>query len=174
MKICIDAGHGGRDSGAVGNDPFQLMEKEFNLEQAILVEAELENLGHWVVMTRRTDRTAGLASRSNFANRLGAELFISIHANAAGTSRVKGIEVFHHPGSAQGAKWAARVQAGLIDAFPNHRDRGVKEANFQVLRETAMPAVLVECEFLTNPTQLKFLANDKTRRKIAKAIAGAI
>ena len=174
MKICIDAGHGGTDSGAIGTDPFELMEKDFNLALALLVEEELEGLGHWVVMTRRADRTVALASRPRFANRLDAELFISIHANAAGSRTVQGIEVFHYPGSTAGARWAAKIQAGLTGAFPTHRDRGVKEANFHVLRETTMPAVLVECEFLTNPHQLGFLADDIARREIAVAIAQAV
>ena len=83
MKICIDAGHGGSDPGAIGTEPFHLEEKEFKIKLASLFEGELESRGHWVVMTRRKDRKLSLQARANFANRLGAEFFVSIHANAA-------------------------------------------------------------------------------------------
>ncbi len=174
MKICVDAGHGGRHPGAIGNEPFRLRECDFNLELALLLEGELERLGHWVVMTRRTDRTLGLQARADFANRLDAELFISIHANAAGVPTVAGMETFHYPGSVNGGKYAKKIQDGLVRAFPHHRDRGVKEANFSVLRETAMPSVLVECEFLTNPKQLEFLADAGVKEKLARVIAVAV
>ena len=83
MKVCIDAGHGGIQDGATGTDPFKLKEKDFNLSLALRLEEELEGRGHWVVMTRRQDRTLALEARAAFANRLQAELSISIHANGA-------------------------------------------------------------------------------------------
>jgi N-acetylmuramoyl-L-alanine amidase len=90
MKVCIDAGHGGTYPGAVGKEPYLYKEKEFNLSLALLLEKELEWRGHWVVMTRRKDRTLGLYTRPKFANRLGADLFVSIHANGAGIPSVEG------------------------------------------------------------------------------------
>jgi N-acetylmuramoyl-L-alanine amidase len=69
MKICIDPGHGGTDTGAIGTQPRRIEEKEFNLSLSLLLEGELESLGHWVVMTRRRDRSLKLPGRANFANR---------------------------------------------------------------------------------------------------------
>ena len=174
MKICIDAGHGGSDAGAIGEKPFRLEEKDFNVSLASLIEEELEKRDHWVVMTRRRDRTLALEARANFANRLEADLFISVHANAALSSNVEGIEVYHFPGSAAGRDLAAAILQGVTGAFPDHRNRGVKEANFAVLRLTAMPAVLIECEFLTNPRQLRFLADPSSQHRYAEAIAEGV
>ena len=174
MKICIDPGHGGGNMGAVGTEPFRLEEKEFNLSLSVLLEEEFERRGHWTVMTRRRDRSLSLQARANFANRLGAEFFISIHANGAETSAPEGMEVYHYPGSAAGANAANHILEGMITVFPDHRKRGVKEANFAVLRLTDMPAVLVESEFITNPTQLRFLADQENQRNLAFGIANGI
>ena len=174
MKICIDAGHGGSDPGAIGLDPFRLEEKEFNVSLALVLEGELESRGHWVVMTRRQDRTLSLQGRANFSNRLAADFFISIHANAAGSTAAEGMEVFYFPGSAAGRNAATQVLDSMIASFPDHRNRGVKSANFTVLRLTNMPAILVESEFLTNPVQLQFLADPGNRQNLAVAIADGI
>jgi N-acetylmuramoyl-L-alanine amidase len=174
MKICIDAGHGGSDPGAIGTDPFRLEEKEFNINLAQTLEAELESRGHWAVMTRRKDRSVSLPARANFANRLEAEFFVSIHANAAESYLAEGMEVFHFPGSEAGRDAATTVLNSMIESFPDHRNRGVKSANFTVLRLTNMPAVLVESEFLTNPDQLQFLANQENQQRLAIAISDGI
>lgn len=174
MKICIDPGHGGKDPGAVGTSPFRFEEKEFNLKLASLLEEKLEFLGHWVVMTRRKDRFLKLSSRVNFANRLNADFFVSIHANAAAVPEVSGIEIFHFAGSEKGIKFAEKILESMIQEFPDHKDRGIKEANFTVLRKTRMTAVLVESEFLSHPQQLEFLANPGNQNSLASAIARGI
>ncbi len=174
LKICIDPGHGGKDSGAIGTKLFRLREKDFNLRLALLLEEELEERGHWTVMTRRRDRALSLAARADFANRLDAELFVSIHANAAGTPVVEGMEVYCFPGSGTGQKAATRVLNEMIKMFPDHRNRGVKEANFDVLRLTEMTAILIENEFLTNPAQLEFLADAQNQKNLALAISAGI
>lgn len=174
MKVCVDAGHGGSDPGAIGSDPFRLAEKEVTLQIAVLLEQELEDRGHSVVMTRRTDRTLGLLPRARFANRLRADVFLSIHANAAATASAEGMEVYHFPESREGRRLAVAVLQSLVSAFPDHRQRGVKEANFAVLRETRMPAILVETEFITNPRQLEFLSDPESQEALADAVAGGI
>jgi len=173
-RICVDPAHGGKDLGAVGTSPFRLEEKEFNLILALLLEGWLEASGHWVVMTRRRDRFLNLISRANFANRLNADLFVSIHANFAATPEVSGIEIFNFPGSKRGREFATNILESMLQEFPDHIRRGVKEANFAVLRETRMPAVLVESEFLSNPKQLKFLADPENQKSLAQAIAQGI
>lgn len=174
MKICVDAGHGGTDPGSVGTNPFRLEERSFTLSLALLLEAALRSHGHRVVMTRRRDRTLGLGARARFANRFAADLFVSLHANAATTPVPEGMEVFHFPGSGAGRQLARAVLASLLAALPSHRDRGAKPANLAVLRRTRMPAILVECEFLTNPRQLRFLAQRANQRLLAAAIVAGV
>lgn len=174
MKVCVDAGHGGADPGGIGTVPFFLEEKHISLQLAIFLEEELEARGHWVVMTRRRDRTLGLEARAAFANRFDADVFVSMHVNAAGTPSAQGMEVYHFPGSVTGRLLSSAVLASLIGMFPTHRDRGVKEANFAVLRLTAMPAVLIEHEFITNPTQLEFLVDPENQHLLAMAVADGL
>jgi len=174
MKICIDAGHGGGDPGAIGTQPFTLEEKDFNLHLALLLEEELESRGHWTIMTRRRDRSLSRAARADFSNRLEADLFVSIHANAAETPTVEGMEVYCFPGSATGQNVATQILNEMITMFPDHRNRGVKEANLDVLRLTEMTAILIENEFLTHPAQLEFLADPQTQRNLALAISEGI
>jgi len=174
VKVCVDAGHGGSDPGAVGTAPFRLAEKEVTLQVSVLLEQELEQRGHWVVMTRRIDRTLGLLPRARFANRLKAELFVSIHANAAATASAEGMEVYHFPESREGRRAATAVLESLVTAFPDHKNRGVKEANFAVLRVTAMPAILIETEFITHPRQLEFLSDPESQEVLVEAVADGI
>lgn len=174
MKICVDAGHGGSDPGAIGLRPFRLEEKDVTLAVAFLLEEELAVRGHEVVMPRRQDRTLASLPRAEFANRFEAGLFLSLHANAAADPRVEGMEVFHLPGSRGGREAAASILNHMLAAFPGHDNRGVREAGFTVLRETAMPAVLIEMEFLTNPSQLRFLADPRNQRRMARAIAEGV
>jgi N-acetylmuramoyl-L-alanine amidase len=174
MRVCVDAGHGGTDPGAIGAAPFRLEERQVNLDVARLLEEELEARGHWVVMTRRRDRSVSLPTRAAFANRLGAERFVSVHANAARTPATHGMEVYHFPGSPAGRRLAQSVLDALLATFPRHNNRGVKEANLAVLRLTNMPGILVETEFLTNPTQLQFLADAQNQHLLAVAIADGI
>ena len=126
-------------------------------------------------MTRRRDRSLKLDARAAHANRHAADLFVSIHANAAANPAAEGIEVFHFPGSTAGKSLADRIMRHLAAAFPGHVNRGVKPADFAVLRLTDMPAVLVECEFLTNPDRLRrFLSCPGRRREIAVAIIAGV
>jgi N-acetylmuramoyl-L-alanine amidase len=173
MKICLDPGHGGDDPGAIGTKPFRLEEKRVTLDIARLLEEELEARGHWVVTTRRQDRSVSLPARAGFANRLEADRFVSVHVNAAATSAARGME-FHFPGSAPGLRLAESVLKALMATFPTHRSRGSKEAKLAVLRLTTMPGILVGTEFLTNPTELRFLADPATQQLLAAAIADGI
>jgi N-acetylmuramoyl-L-alanine amidase len=84
------------------------------------------------------------------------------------------MEIFHFPGSTAGRNAAQVILRRMLRSFPDHKNRGVKEANFTVLRLTRMPAVLVECEFLTNPRQLVFLADQGNQDGLADAIGRGI
>ncbi|MBU0943541.1 MAG: N-acetylmuramoyl-L-alanine amidase [Proteobacteria bacterium] len=175
MKICIDPGHGGTDPGAVGRCGDQdLCEHDIALQICLSLEELLLEQGHLTYLTRRVDRNLSLPARTQFANRYQADLFISIHCNAAYQPTAAGIETWIHPFSNVGRQYATPIQKSLTQALSDHKNRGVKEADFHVLRETAMPAVLVETEFISNPEQAEFLAKGENQRRIAQAIAEGI
>jgi N-acetylmuramoyl-L-alanine amidase len=178
--ICIDPGHGGRDPGAVGHG---VQEKDVVLEVSIELGMLLEQAGCDVLLTRIDDVFLELDERADIANALGADAFISVHANAVESPRAEGIETFHFPGSRRGEALASSIQRCLVERFcpPNagpdgsvHKSRGVKAAGFQVLRETAMPAALVELEFVSHREQARFLAAPKNQRALAYAIAEGV
>jgi N-acetylmuramoyl-L-alanine amidase len=174
MRLCIDCGHGGSDPGSIGRQPRTVREKDVVLAIGQRVAESAARRGWEPLMTRLQDRTLSLASRAAFANRLHADLFVSLHANAAASPDVEGIEVYHFPGSAPGRWLALNVLERLLVRFPDHRARGVKEANFAVLRRTGMPGVLVETEFLTCPRQLDFLSDAGNQAALAEAIVDGL
>lgn len=171
--IAVDAGHGGDDSGAV-NQAVGVNEKTINLAISQQLQRILDSRGHQILMTRRTDVFVPLGQRAELANTAGTEIFVSIHCNSAENAGATGIETYHHSNSEMGQALATQVHHALIAAFPSHQNRGVKSANFQVLRETQMPACLVETEFISNNQQAQFLANPANQEKIARAIADGI
>ncbi len=168
MKFCIDAGHGGKDSGACGNRGTR--EKDFTLDIAKRVGAKLQKLGHTVVYTRTTDVFIELMERANISNKNNCDLFISIHINSAESKTARGIETFHHPNSSKGKEYATKVQEMLIKRMISATDRGVKTANFAVLRNTNCPAILVECGFISNSDEELLLMSEEYRESLSNAI----
>ena len=168
--ICIDAGHGGADPGAVGVTGVK--EKDINLLVAQKVRDKLAD-DHLVVMTRDKDTYLNLSRRVEVANEEGASLFISIHCNAFTNPKAEGIETFHYHSSTQGKLLALEIQRSLV-AVTDAINRGVKTASFQVLRDTAMPAILVELGFLTNEKEKKLLNTEKYQDTCAEAIVHGI
>lgn len=172
IKIFIDAGHGGRDSGAVGNG---LQEKDIALSVAKKVGVLLGRSGVMINYSRATDIYLNLTARAQMANAWGADLFLSVHVNSAENKSARGIETFHFPNSANGKELARNIQNELIAlglyTDPKH-NRGVKSANFAVLRETKMPAALVELAFISNSEDAKLLrANeDNYANAVFKAV----
>jgi N-acetylmuramoyl-L-alanine amidase len=171
VVVAIDPGHGGRDPGAVGINSLQEIQVIFpiSLRVAELLEAQ----GVTVVMTRRENVTVDLQARADIANRAQANLFVSIHANSISLSRpdVNGIESYYS--SESGRRLAAALQASML-AATGMRDRGVKQARFYVLRQTTMPAALVEVGFVTGAQDYPRLADPAWRETMAQAIARGI
>jgi N-acetylmuramoyl-L-alanine amidase len=167
-KICLDYGHGGKDPGAVYKGR---KESEDNLALGKAVAAELRRHGVEVNETRTADKTVSLGERSSLANNKGCDYFISFHRNAFKPEQAKGVETFTYTSpSAKSVQLAEKIQSALVGAgFVN---RGVKRANFHVLRETKSPAVLVEVGFLDNSSDNQFF--DGKRDEIIKAIVKAI
>lgn len=171
MKVCIDPGHGGRDPGAVGQGG--LREKDVNLVVSQKVAKLLGKMGYEPILTRSDDAYLSLGARSKLANLHKASVFVSIHCNAAEDRDAQGAETFHFPTSVEGKTLAKLVQSELI-LYTAAKDRGVKQANFQVLRETAMPAILVELAFISNEDEEHKLSNPNFQDAYALAISEGI
>lgn len=151
-KIYVDPGHGGSEPGAIG--PTGLNEKDVNLRVATVLKNCLVEYGLATVrMSRTGDTYVSLWSRCNDANTWGADRFISIHHNSFSDPTVNGTETFCHPnGSSNSFDLRNKVQAQLL-LWGGLNDRGAKTADFYVLRNTSMPAVLTEASFISNPAE---------------------
>lgn len=179
--IVLDAGHGGSDSGAIG--PTGVEEKNVTLSVAKKVQAILQGSGARVVMTRTTDvdvygpnAAAGqeLQARCNVANFApSAELFVSIHCNSFSNPSANGMETYYYAASAGGKRLAAFLNEEL-DKVGGLFNRGVKTANFYVMKHTNMPASLIELAFVSNYREEKLLNSDSYQQKIAEAVAKGI
>lgn len=176
--IAIDPGHGGKDFGAESEEEGY-KEKQTALTTALLVQNHLEALGYRVMMTRDRDLFVPREERAELANEAGASLFVSVHYNAAPSKEAHGIEVFCFKKQddsgemTEAGSLAESVLRGVIGTT-NAKSRGVKEANFTVLRRTKMPAVLVEGGFLTNREERHQLSDPKYINQIAWGIARGI
>lgn len=166
MKVFLDAGHGGKDPGALGNN---MQEKDINLSVTLKIGDILKNHGINVGYSRTTDVFLELAERATEANNFGADVFVSIHCNAFNNATAQGVETFSYPGSTNGAKLAKSIQDSIIASKLYTKDRGTKTANFAVLRLTKMPAALVELAFITNTQDAEILRNKQTELAISVA-----
>lgn len=145
VKIYLDAGHGGSDPGAVGNG---LKEKDITLKLAQKVEALLKKyLDVQTKMSRTGDTYPSLSSRTNDANSWEADFFMSFHINAGGGA---GYEDFVFPGSSKSIAYQNIMHAEIIKNISKMKNRGKKQADYQVLRNTKMPSILTECGFIDN------------------------
>lgn len=210
LKVVVDPGHGGDDSGAKG--PKGLKEKAAALEIGRAVATRLEAAGFEAVLTRGDDTFIPLWDRAKTANAQGADLFISLHLNAARTRAAKGSEVYflslgkgddddvvaaENAGAGEAPPNADSVVASILDDLAQKaflqdserlavaiqgklnrlagiKERGVKQAPFIVLRGAAMPAVLVEVAFISNPKEEAKLKDAAFRAKVADAITRGV
>lgn len=170
QTIVIDPGHGGNDPGAVANG---LQEKDVVLDVGQRAADKLRASGANVIMTRSSDQFIALEERAAIANRANADIFVSIHANAAAATSATGTESYHFPTSTNGRRLAANIQNELVSHLGT-RDRGVKDANFSVLRNTAMPATLLELGFITNASEAERMKTASFRENAANAIHDGI
>ena len=192
--VVLDAGHGGKDPGTTSRSGIK--EKDVALDIALRVKAHLAAAGIRVVMTRDIDRFWELEDRPYLAARGGGDIFVSLHMNAAASRTVQGIETFvtaaeNFPPTAE-SKLTGKYPAVPNNQFNHsntalgnqiHRalvgitraeDRGLKRARFVVLRNSAMPAALVECGFLSNPQEGQKLSTPSYRETVALGIAQGI
>lgn len=167
-KVVVDAGHGGHDSGATTRYG---REKVFALDVAQRVDAKLRAAGFSTVMTRKGDYFVDLNKRARISNMQMNAIFVSIHFNYSPKRSVSGAEVYY---KSSVSKSIARNILNQLDALPGTSSRGVRTANFRVLKRNQFPAVLVECGFLTNPGEGSRCASAGYREMLATAIARGI
>lgn len=170
FKVVIDPGHGGPDPGAVGIN--NLRETDVVLDVALQIAQLLQAKGVQVLMTRTSEVDVDLPPRAALANSSGADLFLSIHANALTMARpdVNGIETFYFE-SARARALAQAVQDEMLAVSPGSPDRGARTARFYVIRRTVMPSALVEMGFVTGNLDAPRLADPAHRRRLALAIS---
>lgn len=167
--VAIDPGHGGRDPGAIG--ATALVEKDVVLDVGLRLRDALRRQGVRTVMTRETDVFVDLADRVPIALRAGATVFVSVHANATTRGVIRGVETYYlKPNSVQLATWI-QEELGRSLGIP---DRGIRAANFKVLRDSPVPAVLVEVGYLTNLEDEALLRTPAFRQRAADAIARGV
>lgn len=171
-KICLDAGHGGNDPGATSG---KLYEKDINLKVVKSMEEYLKPYVD-IVLTRDTDKTVSLEERANIANKANVDLFFSVHCNSSDNTAAKGWECYIVSKGGNAEKLAKRVEANVFtDTTLGLKNRGIKIANFYVLRETDAPAVLVENAFISNTDdRAKFLKSDFILNYFAMSYSKAI
>ncbi|MBF2065208.1 MAG: N-acetylmuramoyl-L-alanine amidase [Calothrix sp. C42_A2020_038] len=170
IVVVVDPGHGGKDSGAPGLRG--LLEKDVILPIGKRVAAILEQNGIQAVMTRDADYFVDLKPRVDLADRVKADLFVSIHANAiSGRPDVNGLEVYYYD---SGYRLANVVRQSILETIPTLKDRGTRKARFYVLRRSSMPSILVETGYMTGVEDNPRLGNPEYQNRMAEGIARGI
>src|SRR6266849_2276235 len=167
--VVIDAGHGGFDRGGIPRQ--RVPESVMNLDVAQRLKAVLTAYGYHVVMTRDSDVFIPLGTRVAIANSYRDAIFVCIHFNAAPRRSASGIETYFY--SSQSLPLASAIHYYVAGGAPTP-NRGVRRRGFYVLRKTTIPAVLVECGFLTNPSEGEYAQTASYRQKLAEEIAAGV
>ena len=175
FKVVIDPGHGGPDPGAVGIGG--LRETDVVLDVCLQIARLLQARGVQVLMTRTSEVDVDLPPRVALANSSGADLFVSVHANALSMARpdVNGIETFFFEGAGPPSRrLAMALQEQMVAISPGTPDRGVRTGRYFVIRRTVMPSALVEMGFLTGEIDSRRLSDANFRRRMALALSAGI
>src|SRR6266516_1713423 len=167
--VVIDAGHGGFDRGGIPGQ--RIPEKEMTLDVAQRLKALLAASGYRVVMTRDSDVFVPLPGRVAIANSYDNAIFVCIHFNSATRMGAGGIETYFF--SRESLPLASAIHYYVAGGAPSS-NRGVRRRGFYVLRKTTVPAVLVECGFLTNPAEGEYVQTVSYRQKLAEEIAAGV
>jgi N-acetylmuramoyl-L-alanine amidase len=167
--VVIDAGHGGFDRGGIPGQ--RVAEKTMTLDVALRLRKVLQARGYRVVMTRDRDVFVPLPTRVAIANSYRNAIFVCIHFNSAKRRGANGIETYFY--GRDSLPLASAIHYYVAGGAPTP-NRGVRRRGYYVLRRTRIPAVLVECGFLTNPTETRYVLNSSYREKLAEEIARGI
>jgi N-acetylmuramoyl-L-alanine amidase len=177
--IVIDPGHGGEDLGTNSTSPQKYQEKFLNLTTSMMLKRYLNQMGYKTVMTRTKDIFIPLNKRASIANNQNPTLFVSVHFNSAPSKQAEGVEVYFYRSendkirSKKSQDLAQQVLDNIL-VTTQAKSRGVKHGNFAVIRETNMPAILVEGGFLTNETEMQKIKDPAYLKRIAWGIAQGI
>lgn len=184
--IIIDAGHGGEDGGAVGSDG--IIEKNINLAIALKLESMLEASGRKVIMTREKDtaiyddsaKTLKEKKKSDLRNRMGImnknkendSIFVSIHQNKFPDEKYFGTQIFYSVNDEKSLELANKIKDSVTGLLQPENKREIKPANNKIflLHNAKIPAVIVECGFISNPDEAKKLTNEKYQNEMAFSI----
>lgn len=166
--VVIDAGHGGHDNGGQWGKVY---EKHLALDTAARLEAKLKSQGYQTVMTRRSDYFISLPQRVSTANCHKNAIFVSIHYNYTWKQQVSGLETFYY--TSEGKRLAQCVQSSLIQRTKSV-DRSAKYARFYVIRNCALPSILVEGGFVSNTAERNRMKSAYFRNSIAQGIVDGI
>jgi len=169
ITVVIDAGHGGYDRGGIPGQ--RVAEKDMTLDVALRLSNVLSASGYRVVMTRSSDVFVPLGGRVAIANSYRNAVFVCIHFNATGRTGASGIETYFY--SRDSLPLASAIHHYVTGGAPS-ANRGVRRRGYYVLRKTSIPAVLVECGFLTNPTEAAYAQSASYRQKLAEEIAAGV
>jgi N-acetylmuramoyl-L-alanine amidase len=167
--VVIDAGHGGYDRGGIPSQ--SVSEKEMTLDVAQRLKKALAANGYRVVMTRDSDVFIPLGTRVAIANSYANAIFVSIHFNSAKRSGAGGIETYFY--NRESLPLASAIHYFVAGGAPSS-NRNVRRRGYYVLRKTTVPAVLVECGFLTNPSEAALAQTASYRQKLAEEIAAGV
>ncbi len=169
--VVLDAGHGGDDTGAIA---FNSNEKDVVLPIALRAGALLEDAGIRVAYTRVNDEAVSLADRVLLAENQKADLFVAVHANAYDTKpELNGVETYCFERGGESEVLAKELHAAVLEAT-GANDNLQRTADYYVLRNTTMPAVLLETGYMTNEAECAKLASSDYQEKIARAIANTV
>lgn len=178
IRICIDAGHGGEDTGARTRTKPLLLEKSLALKTALKTAECLKKQGYQVFLTRRSDIFVPLPERALFASKKKCHLFVSIHYNSTPkATNASGPEAYYYEVETDRTIYSKRMGSSIIARLAPAAEapsRGVHPGNFCVIRETKMPAVLVEVAFLSNSKDAQKLRRPRTVPFLGWAIAKGI
>jgi len=180
--IILDPGHGGFKSGTVNvknnyiNDHISsnmIEEEDINLVISSLIYTQLSNYNYNVFMTRFLDNNVSLEQRCKIANSINADIFVSIHCNAHIQKNISGMEIYHYKNSKEGIKISNILNEQFKNKFKARKHR-IREANFYVLKNTHMPSILIELEYMSNENGLNFLLNPEHQYDISVCITNGI
>jgi N-acetylmuramoyl-L-alanine amidase len=177
--IVLDAGHGGDDFGAHSDTLPRYHEKNLNLALTQMVKSFLEQKGYNTLMTRMTDDFIPLDRRSSFSNQQNGTIFVSLHFNSAPSKQADGIEIYYYrspqnKGRTESSTRLAEIVLKKVIQATQAKSRGVKHGDFAVIRQTTMPAILIEGGFLTNDAEMEKIKDPAYLKKLAWGITEGI